>query len=646
MIFNTNSNDSQDRTSGEIDSSSSSSSHLFSYSNFKDAELIKNMFIDSDGHLCKRNSTKNLYTHTGSPIAKSYAWTKTGNDAYGSQDLIYYIEDSEGKTTDEKSYANAITYDPKTDSYYKSVSNLSLPAPTKNYHFLSNKNDIYAIGNGNIYGYTHVSDTGFQVIQPYIPLIRVKTNSVGVGIDYEKINLLESSSTICNVRARYICDGTTREFRINDEVVGIDAVYIKKTKLTKDSDYSVSIGNIFTTIKTNYVYSALGSDNDIIEIHYRAWFTDKTTGKRPDIVNPKGISQLICNGIKIQCIYTDSYIYIASCSDCETSIFNVNPLYFPDDDSLRIDISTIGSSVLGIIPLNNNRFAVATTNGNILTYKLSQVENAPSEEDNRKIYSFKVEALNSYQDIELSNANKKLFAYNANTIYIGYDNYIKFIAINDDNSYSVNKINLSPNVQSYLNDNNLSLSDYEMHYCKEQNYIYIYSSQYDTIVYDIQNDIFYFYDGNYHIDSFVTDNIFIGADRLSFNVIQKNKYGIENDSYIASSYKSKPLSLGTVSTKLLNKVVIKTESFKPDKSIITAAPTVTVETDSGNAITLSSDISSAKNDMPITSVYESSDFGNFNDATIKVELPANIYKLDNIIFDRDILDDVTSSKDI
>lgn len=627
MIFNTNSNDSQNSAT-TASNYYSESSHLYPYSDFKDAALIKNMFINADGHLCKRNSIKNVYSHSGTQIINSHYLTYTNGNK--SQDLIYFIEDSDKKGSAEKAYINAISYDKNSDTYIKAVTNLTLPTPTKNYKFYSDENNIYAIGNDEIYGYSHLSETGFQSASPYVPLIQKNTNRLGKGIFYESRNLLRYPK----VKVRFNVDGSTRDFKINASIASIDAVYLNNTLLDK-SQYSTSIYARYASVTTTSVYT---SDSDDLEI----WYT-LLENPYSDIRNPNGIVDLYFENTNIPCIYTNTHLYICGYSDCENTKYKIDPSYFPSNEYSKIDISALGTNVQNVVPLNNNRFAIITTNGNILIYRLSKFIKELSDTD-KVIYILKTECIKIYFNPELSNSIYKPIGYNENNIYIGHKSFIICLTIDENDNIDVSKIHISSGIQSYLNENNITINDYKMHYCSNQDYIYLYNSQYDTIVYDIKNNCFYIYDGNYRIDSFVNDSVFIGKDKLTFKNIVNNKFGMDEDTYILGYYRSKPLSLClSESTKILNKIILKTESFEADESTTNATINLTSETDLGEPITLSSDLISAKIDIPTTTVYESSEYNNFNDIVVKISLPSNIYKLDKIVFDRDILDDMIPS---
>lgn len=113
-------------------------------------------------------------------------------------------------------------------------------------------------------------------VEGYIPLIQKNTSSLGKGEAYERINLLTNK-----VRMRFIADGSTREFRINYPVASVDAVYIGSTLLTAEDDYVVSTTSTYTTVTTVLAYSALVSDNDILQVY----FTISKTNERSRVTS-------------------------------------------------------------------------------------------------------------------------------------------------------------------------------------------------------------------------------------------------------------------------------------------------------------------------------------------------------------------------
>ncbi len=627
MIFNTGSNTQQDSSNNIV--SSFESNHLYAYTDFKSTNMIKNMFIDKDGSLCKRNSIKTAYKYTGvSSIGAYYSMFNTG-DSFDS--AIYFIEDSDLKTSEDKAYVNAIHYNNQTGKYEDIVTKLSLPAPTKNYKFFTNNTrTICAIGNGKLYGYDHLTASSFKTIEPYIPLIERNRTNLGVGTKYEDENLLTNK-----VRATYIADGSSRDYRIPEQV-SVDAVYVRGNKLAAGTDYSVRTAGIYTYVTTTATYSGVSGDNELLEIYYT-----RNIDKDTSIKYPNGIANVACNGASILCLYTDTCIYLSGYSDCKETKFNSNQLYFPESVSSKIDLSTLRSKILGIAPLNNNKFAVITQGGSIVIYKISQVVLG----DELKYYSNQVDALNVYNDTSLLNSDKKLFASSNYSIYIAYQNFIKCFDIDNDGNVTSNNITFPNYIMQYLKSNNISLNNYDMYYNGDQNYLYIYNAKYNTIVCDLNNYAFYIYDGGYKIKFFITDSIFVAPDGVSFEEIQSNSYGTEDTSYITGIYLSKTLNLGSIaSAKMVNQIALKTESQTNDNSAINANAKITLNTDTQNTISITNDLINAKTNIPIVSSYNSDEYDICNDVIIQVDLPSNIYKLDSIIFDRDILDEIVPSK--
>ena len=113
-------------------------------------------------------------------------------------------------------------------------------------------------------------------VEGYIPLIQKNTNSISKGEAYERINLLTNK-----VRMRFIADGSTREFRINYPVASVDAVYIGDSLLTPEDDYVVDTRSTYTLVTTVLAYSALVSDNDILQIY----FTISKTNERKRVTS-------------------------------------------------------------------------------------------------------------------------------------------------------------------------------------------------------------------------------------------------------------------------------------------------------------------------------------------------------------------------
>ena len=133
---------------------------------------------------------------------------------------------------------------------------------------------VCVLGGGNLYAY---NGTSVSVVDGYVPLIQRMTNRLGVGTSFERVNLLTNK-----VRARFVADGSTRDFRLNFAVTSVDAVYVAGT-LIDTSKYTVTINERFTTVTTTSVYTSNSDEEDIIEI----WFTLSKDSERSRITSCK-----------------------------------------------------------------------------------------------------------------------------------------------------------------------------------------------------------------------------------------------------------------------------------------------------------------------------------------------------------------------
>ena len=150
----------------------------------------------------------------------------------------------------------------------------------------------------------------------------------------------------------------------------------------------------------------------------------------------------------------------------------------------------------------------------------------------------------------------------------------------------------------------------------------------------------YIYRGLCARDKIIADDAFVD----SFYIVQiyEGQYGIDNNEFYTGVYESKYLDLGNPTlTKSINKLAIVTESTGTATS---ATATITASFDTTtSSVSKTFNLTSAKRNVPITSC--TNDLGGqvANSMNIKVNLPANIYKLDSIIVKRDYSIDLNNS---
>lgn len=219
----------------------------------------------------------------------------------------------------------------------------------------------------------------FSVVEGYSPLIMKNTTSLGVGEEYERVNLLTNKA-----RIRFITDGTSREYRINLPVASVDAVYFNGTKLAS-SEYSVYTRSNYTSVNTTSVYSSSATENDLLMV----CFTLDQTSERSRVTSCK--KAVVYGGD------TDSRVFFWNGNEIST-IFPSEPVDAENGQSISYDYFPVGTPVSvgeGNLPVSGtcrqfDRLAIFTADSAYYTY--------PKDEgvvNNIRRFSFPILPLNS-----------------------------------------------------------------------------------------------------------------------------------------------------------------------------------------------------------------------------------------------------------
>ncbi len=212
----------------------------------KSCERLENLRVGFDGRIERRGGTRNLCTLSGRLRGALSV-------SVGDEDFIYIVAASrlyKLKIADDLSY---------TSTSIGSLSGASFADADEKAELFMFAGKVCILAGGEYF----VSDgTTVSKVAGYVPLIRKNTDRLGVGEDYERVNLLTEK-----VRMTFIADGSTRDFRLNFKVASVDAVYVSGN-LVDPSEYSVVKGSYYTTVSTTSVYTAMSDKKDILEIHF------------------------------------------------------------------------------------------------------------------------------------------------------------------------------------------------------------------------------------------------------------------------------------------------------------------------------------------------------------------------------------------
>ena len=580
---------------------------------YRKKKNIENMFIDKDGHLCKRNSTAKIVGTTGIIDAIECVIDSTKTIFYLDSNLKLYkciYNDALGK------YSTNTLCTTIPSSEVKTKNNIKL--------FFCD-NSLYIVGGGIYYKYlydtakTSGSTDAATVLAglastAYIPLIKRKGSNTKPGQSYEDRNILTKQ-----VRVTLNTVNTSSVFWLGQGIASIDKVFLTDIQIT---DWTWSHVTYNTSLTINRTFA--NNDEEPLTVYYTLSDEDK---QYQNILNASNVSVLSYNGRNLFCLYSSKSLNI---SNNKLLTESDKPEYFKSGDNLYVSLHLSGN-ILNVLPLINNRFAIVTDTGITicsLHYWL---------DTNTKMYSYTCESDFVINGLNVL-YNSKSTVFN-NTIYCTLDSYNLGIIKIDPiyNKYTCSIIDIS---QLYdVREITTELSKYNgLYYNAQENHLHIYGSSH--LVYDLNYNIVYIYRGLCARDKIIADDAFVD----SFDIVQiyEGQYGIDNNEFYTGVYESKYLDLGNPTlTKSINKLAIVTESTGTATS---ATATITASFDTTtSSVSKTFNLTSAKRNVPITSC--TNDLGGqvANSMNIKVNLPANIYKLDSIIVKRDYLTDLNSS---
>lgn len=640
MIFNTSSLFSSGNNSDNYQSSSVSpvydSSKFYVHSDFHDAKIIKNMFIDDNGSLCKHNSTKTILQHTST--IKSIKKIILNNTEY-----VFFI--------DADSILWKTYMDTDTNEYVAPISCGYIHSDNDNidvskYYIFAANNIVYIIGNGVYYQY---DNDILKTVEVYVPLLSRYTNGLDTdSTKVEDINILSNQA-----HKMYITDGNSREYRINNSqynIQNVDSVFFDGTKLGA-SDYSAYTRSSYISINTTSLYSTANDDLNVYFTFARNSNIDKST-----ILNPDFISVINNDNINTLCVCKYNNIYFSGIpnihlddSSVEQLGINTAPVtYFPDNSEMNIDKSELNGDVVAIVPLNKNKFAIVTSSGYVYVYLLDSYSEIVNKDEKQYCRTPYRDLLCTYYigDILIT---RNHICYDNNNLYILNNNSVYKVTIDDNGNCQTNILFKNIINKELSKTVDINKNNYRMFIDNNKQYLYLFNKQYDTIVIDLLHESVYVYDGDFRIDTFVSDTIFLNSAQNSIVSISNNDYGMCDSQFFTGIYQSDIINFGTYHTKYLDSIYLNTESL--DTDAITCNTSINISTDNNDideTITETVDLALADTFIPTVSEIKSDSLSNkkINHASINAILPSNIYRLNNIIFEREILDEIVPTSEL
>lgn len=283
----------------------------FHFTDLSKADAIVNFRVNDAGFLEKRTGTALTLTL---PARIRGALTVPTADS----EIIYLVSGS-------SLYRVTFTDGTPSAESLGTLTGAVFMSPTERAELFMFAGKLCVLAGGEYFSYS--SDSGLKKVEGYVPLIYRSCNHSGVGTSFERINLLTNK-----VRAGYIADGASREYQINGQVASVNAVYVRGRLLTRDTDYTVTIAATYALVKTTAVYSAVSSDNELIEIHY-------TLVKANERSRVTSCTRAVAYGGD-----TDSRIFLWG-GDEIASVFPSEPSGAKDGQSISFDYFPVGTPI-------------------------------------------------------------------------------------------------------------------------------------------------------------------------------------------------------------------------------------------------------------------------------------------------------------
>lgn len=638
LIFNTNTlSSSGNNNDSQISSTTSAydSSKFYIHTDFHNAKLIKNMFVNGNGCLCKHNSTKTLLQHTSA--IKSIKKIILKDIEY-----IFFIDD------DSILWKTYIDVD--TNEYVAPISCGYIHSDNDNidiskYHIFTYNDIVYIIGNGVYYQY---NNNVLKAVEAYIPLLSRYTNKLDTdSTKIEDINILSNQG-----HKMYIVDGTTRAYQIKNNsqynIQNVDNIFCYGTKLNDCNIYNYTS---YVSVNTASVYTSTSDDEkDGLNVYFT--FTRNDDIDKSTILNPDLVSIINNDSNNVLCICKNNSIYFSGIpnthlNDSSGEQLEINTAtiaYFPDNSEMNISSSELNGNVVAIVPLNKNRFAIVTNSGYIYVYALGSYRETINEDTNqyRRVPYKDLLHVCRIGDILIT---KNHICYDNDHLYILNNNSIYEVTIDEYGSCQINII--FKNIINIELSKTISINNnYRIFIDKDKQYLYIFNKQYDTIVADLLYKLVYVYDGSFRIDTFISNNIFLNSTQNGIVNISTNDYGTNDSQFFTGIYQSEALNLGSYHTKYIDSIYLNTESFNADVTVCNTSININIDNQNINdSITIANDLATNATFMPIVSRFESDSLNDIriNSTSIDVILPSNIYILNNIIFEREVLDEIVQT---
>ena len=283
----------------------------FHFTDLSKADAIVNFRVNDAGFLEKRTGTALALTL---PARIRGALTVPTADS----EVIYLVSGSE-------LYRVTFTDGTPSAESLGTLTGAVFMSPTERAELFMFAGKLCVLAGGEYFSYSEAS--GLAKVEGYVPLIQRNRNNLGVGTDYERINLLTNK-----VRATYIADGSSRDYRITGGVVSVDAVYVRGNKLVAGTDYTVRTAGIYTYVTTVSTYSGVSGDNELLEIYY-------TLSKSNERSRVTSCTHAVAYGGD-----TDSRIFLWG-GDEIASVFPSEPSGAKEGQSISFDYFPVGTPI-------------------------------------------------------------------------------------------------------------------------------------------------------------------------------------------------------------------------------------------------------------------------------------------------------------